>query len=174
MTAKIVGFTGPAGSGKDTAADYLMSKGFVKISFASTLKAMLATAGLPEPASRDDKEKIIEGFPFSWREAAQTLGTEWGRSLDPDIWLKLTLKGLEPDGKYVVSDVRFENEAKVVRENGLLIHLVGRKVDMGDLEAHASEAGVTRAHGDYCVRNTEGFEYLYTWIDYAVKQMSLP
>mgnify|MGYP003475731213 FL=1 len=111
----IIGITGVAGSGKDTAADYLVSKyGFTKVSFAAILKNMLSVAGLPEPSNRDDKEKIVEGFNFTWREAAQTLGTEWGRSLDENIWVKLTMASLEEGKNYVFSDVRFDNEAKAI------------------------------------------------------------
>lgn len=159
----LIGITGKAGSGKDTVADYLVSEhGYTKISFAAILKNMLRVAGLPEPANRDDKEKIVDGFEFSWRDAAQKLGTEWGRSLDTNIWVKLTMNSLDPFKKYVISDVRFDNEAEAVRKSGCLIHLTGREIDMGELSNHPSEAGVSFHNTDYLIYNSGSKEALYT------------
>jgi hypothetical protein len=168
----IIGICGRAGSGKDTAADYLVSKyGFVKLSFAATLKNMLAVAGLPEPANRDDKEKIIDGFTFSWREAAQKLGTEFGRELDPDIWVKLTAKVINPTVNYVISDVRFENEAKMVREHGFLLHLEGRQVNLGSNSGHASEQGVLQGLNDWRIVNDGSINKLYLDILHMIESM---
>jgi hypothetical protein len=163
---KVVGVTGKAGSGKDTVADYLVQEyGFTKVSFASILKNMLKVAGLPEPTNREDKEKLIEGFDFSWRDAAQKLGTEWGRSLDENIWVKLTTASLG-EAKYVFSDVRFDNEASEIRkQGGAIIHLQDRGVDMGKLMEHASERGVARRSTDYEISNSKDKKALYSTID---------
>ena len=139
---QLIGIVGKAGSGKDTVADFLAAEyGYVKISFASTLKRMLVTCGLPEPSDRDLKEAKVEGFDFTWRKAAQTLGDEWGRQcLDPDIWVKLTMRNLKSDGKYVISDVRYTNEQfAIINAGGQMINLYGREVDLGDMANHASE-----------------------------------
>ncbi len=140
---KIVGIAGKAGSGKDTVADYLVTMhGFTKVSFASTLKEMLRVCGFPEPADRDDKEKNIEGFDFSWRQAAQLLGTEWGRSLDPDLWVKIVERNLRRvSDRVVISDVRFENEAAMIRRqrHGMMLFLEGRQANLGAAAEHISE-----------------------------------
>ncbi len=162
----IIGFTGPAGSGKDTCADYLVAHhAFRKLSWASPLKAGLAAMGFPEPANRDDKERVIPGFDFTWREAAQKLGTEWGRALDPDIWVKavgqqMVLAPVRTD--FVISDVRFENEATMIRNmGGVIVHLHGRSADLGGAESHASEQGVASHSGDYLTYNVGTIEGLY-------------
>jgi hypothetical protein len=144
---QLVGITGKAGSGKDTIADYLVAEhGFTKLSFAGPLKAMLAAAGMPEPANRDDKEKLIDGFDFTWREAAQTLGTDWGRALDPNIWVKVVGQRILRSAlgvRFVLSDVRFDNEAEMIRRlGGKMLFVYGRKVNLGANAAHVSEAGV--------------------------------
>lgn len=164
----IIGITGVAGSGKDTAADYLVSKyGFTKVSFAAILKNMLSVAGLPEPSNRDDKEKNVEGFDFTWREAAQTLGTEWGRSLDENIWVKLTMASLEYGKNYVFSDVRFDNEATaILKENGFNIKILGRKADLGENSAHPSEKGVADCWCNAEIDNTDSIDNLYNELDY--------
>lgn len=162
----LVGLTGRAGAGKDTIADRLVEvHDFTKLSFAAPLKAMLAAAGMPEPMNREDKEKPVPGFDFTWREAAQKLGTEWGRALDENIWIKLVeqhirymsrLYGAYPHQvRFVLSDVRFENEAAMIRRmGGKVLHVAGRAVDLGANAGHASEAGVTLADGDYLIDNS--------------------
>jgi len=152
---KLIGLTGKAGAGKDTVADYLVHtlSGTVKMAMAGTLKAMLTAAGLLEPNDRADKERIIPGFTFSWRQAAQRLGTEWGRTLDPEIWLKLVPLKLDviraaderigDDTLVVISDIRFENEADMVRQmGGAIWHIAGREADLGENVGHVSEAGI--------------------------------
>lgn len=142
----IIGLTGPAGAGKDTVADYLVEHhGFIKLSWARPLKQALAVMGFPEPANRDDKEKIIPGFDFSWRQAAQQLGTEFGRALDADIWVKIVGHRLRsaPNANWVISDCRFDNEAKLVHElGGTIWHLRGRQAALGEAANHSSENGI--------------------------------
>lgn len=161
----IVGIAGPAGSGKDTVADYLVQHhGFTKISWAGPLKAGLAAMGFPEPANRDQKEQPIEGFDFSWREAAQRLGTEFGRFLDPDIWVKLVGKQLleDPSRNWVISDVRFENEAALIRaQGGRILRLEGRAADLGGAGGHASEKPLVLQHDDLLLWNESSKHILF-------------
>ena len=163
----IIGITGVAGSGKDTVADYICRKyGYGKTSYASKLKQMLAVAGLPEPSNRDDKEKVVEGFNFTWREAAQKLGTEWARNLDKDFWVKSTMRQIDKDALVVISDVRFDNEAQaIIDAGGLVIKVVGRNVNLGNNSVHASEQGVNGYLIHYELENDGSLECLYSYID---------
>lgn len=149
----LIGITGRAGVGKDTLAGFL---GYPTDAFAATLKAMMAAAGLPEPASRREKEHAIAGLGFSWRRAAQRLGTEWGRSLNPDMWRLLMERRCRASNKEIITitDVRFENEAEFIRKHGILCHVDGRETTVHGLEtSHASEFGVSKQGGDYCILN---------------------
>lgn len=142
----IIGIAGRAGSGKDTVADRMVQDhAFRKMSMARPLKDGMAAMGFPEPANRDDKERLIPGFTFTWRQAAQKLGTEWGRGLDGEIWTKVMERILLTlSGPVVISDIRFDNEADMIRGmGGKILHLSGRQADLGGAAAHASEAGVT-------------------------------
>ena len=159
---KILGLAGPAGAGKDTVGE-MVRQFYVEhnqqsqsLSFASTLKAMLSAGGFPEPSDRARKEDKLEGFDFSWRAAAQQLGSEWGRSLDPDIWVKVVQAKIttEPEWVHVITDVRFENEARMVRSmGGEVWHLQGRKADLGDLAVHVSEIPVKHSFQDFVLTN---------------------
>jgi len=166
---KVYGLAGPAGCGKDTAANYLREKGFVTYSFATPLKCMLAVAGWPEPESRLAKELQVQGFDFTWRQAAQTLGTEWGRALDPDIWLKLGKQNCEAESRdFVFTDTRFENEASMIREvGGHVLHIAGRSATLqGDTAAHISERGLDFVEGvDFKVDNSSTLESLHAQLD---------
>ena len=175
----IIGFTGKAGSGKDTAADYLVSKyGFEKVSFAAILKKMLAAAGMPEPSNRDDKEKLIDGLGFTWRHAAQTLGTEWGRQcLGEDVWVNLTMKSLDPNKNYVFSDVRFDNEAEAIlwqedtHTKGYVVKLNGRGVDLGGSSGHASESDIDAFLISHTYNNNMPTVYLYEYLDKLMRDL---
>ncbi len=171
----IFGFTGKAGSGKDTCADYLVKHyGFRKLSWAAPLKAGLAAMGFPEPQDRTEKELTIEGFDFSWRQAAQQLGTEFGRALDPNIWIKLAARQIdaEPNVDWVISDVRFENEAAMVRSlGGIVVHLYGREAYLGPAAGHASEKGVEfLATKDVLMANTGDHDLLHAYLRSLVKE----
>lgn len=174
----LVGFAGPAGVGKDTAADILAKlTGGVKTAWAAPLKAGLAAMGLPEPADRRKKECLLDNFDFTWRRAAQTLGTEWGRALQDDFWTRLGIAealrlantrrgflGWRSAPRVVIfSDTRFENEAEVIRNwpgGGCIIHLTGGKADLGSDAGHASEAGLIPAADDWVVSNDLRFDHL--------------
>lgn len=153
---KLIGLTGKAGSGKDTAADYLVQNyGFVKYSFAGPLKEMLKVIGV-DCDNRDTKERKHPVFGVSPRRMAQTLGTEWMRECVSDNgWLLLAdqfIKNTLPEVPgIVISDVRFENEARFLRgKNGMIIHVVR---DTAPVEGHASEAGVKFSDEDRCLMN---------------------
>ena len=164
MKPILIGMAGPAGSGKDSAAKMLIdiAGGGKIISFASPLKAAMAAMGMPEPDDREAKEKNIPGFDFSWRKAAQTLGTEWGRGLQADLWIKLALKHRALEGLTVISDVRFVDEAVAIAMfGGVVIGLQGRSASMlGDTGKHASEAGVPDNYIHYKINNSHSFDFL--------------
>lgn len=169
----VIGICGPAGVGKDTAANYLCERhGFRRISFAAPIYDMLAAMGFPAPATREEKEAVHPAWGFSWRHAAQTLGTEWGRSLDRDIWLKLLVRRIKEDAwdKFVISDVRFENEAHTIRDNGgTLLHMSGRAADLGERASHASEVPIVFSPDhDFPIDNSYGVDILYAQLDVYV------
>ena len=148
MTRRIIGFTGPAGAGKDLAAS--MVPGGHRIAFADPLYQGLAVMlGVPEAVLRDrsGKERALAGFGASPRQLLQTLGTEWGRQMVcHDIWLRVAYWRWEQAaaaglGVIVVPDVRFENEARQIRSEGGEVWLIHRP-GVEPVAAHSSEAGL--------------------------------
>lgn len=156
----LIALHAPAEGGKTTAAEMLVKHyGFKRISFAAPLYDMLEAGGFGRPKTSAEKEAIIPGLDFSWRHAAQTLGTEWGRRcLGENIWTQLALRKCSDfDGRYVIDDCRFENEATAVREfDGTVVHIVGRvSQHVGDAaKKHESERGLVFMDGDYRLNNS--------------------
>lgn len=159
MSAHIlIGLTGKAGAGKDTVADILVQHaGFARIAFAAPLKAMLrAGLGLTDEQLED---RALKEAPLDWldgrtpRQLMQTLGTEWGRThAHPDLWLRIARRQIEQTaGPIVITDVRFDNEARLVRDLGGIVWHITRP-GAGTV-AHASEAGITASAGDWWLAN---------------------
>ena len=156
----LIGFCGKSGSGKDTAADYLIrSHDFVATSFAAPLRtmvgALLEDAGQPQTwlTERELKERPVPVIGQSARRLLQVLGTEAGRSLDAELWVRLCAFRLglpyrnSPDhinapiaSRLIITDVRFPNEAQLILDSGgYLVHVVR------DTQALHGAAGA-RAH----------------------------
>lgn len=154
----IIGIHGLARSGKDEVGRILLSnmgEDWDRGAFANVPKRMLNLMGVDTSDEAKDKDDPYYGV--SVRKMMQTLGTDWGRSLDEDIWIKAFAK-LYPKGKYVITDVRMENEAKFIRDNGgIVIHVKGR----GGIETtHSSEAGIEVKALDIVINNTGTLEEL--------------
>jgi hypothetical protein len=124
-------------SGKDTAADYLISKhSGMKLSFANPLYEIL----------RHVQNKL--GFSIEKdRKFMQFIGTEWARDKDPDVFINILLKelGFCEDAhncdlySFFVTDVRFPNEFKALKDNGFYMVKVHRPCGSELLEEHSSE-----------------------------------
>lgn len=81
------------------------------------------------------------------REILQWFGTDCMRSVNEDFWTRIA-----PTGDVVISDVRFENEATFIRENGgTLIHV--ERDDVKAVAEHESEKGVAFSDRDYAIPN---------------------
>jgi hypothetical protein len=160
---RLIGIAGQARSGKDTLASYMLDNldgTWLRSSFADPLKAMLSVIGVD--CSDDAKAVIDDTYGATPRHMMQTLGTEWGRHMiNGDIWVKAFAR-LNAGKCVIVPDVRFENEADLVREHGVLIHLVGR----GGIEgSHVSETPIAFKPGDIVIDNSRDMAWLHGQVD---------
>ena len=154
----IIGLSGYARSGKDEAAKALVEEyGFTRIAFADKLRQVLYSLNPMVSAWRQwDSEPglvhvrdVIDRYGWNGyketmygdeiRGLLQRLGTEAGRqTLWDSIWIDAAFAGTDPNGNYVITDVRFPNEAEAVRErNGSLWRITREGV--GPANSHASE-----------------------------------
>jgi hypothetical protein len=157
MTKPIIAFTGLAQSGKTTAANAFISIGYDRMSFAEPIKAMVQC--LTPRLDKDARPLSLCGK--SLREVYQSLGTDWGRNMiGENIWVNAgrsrieTLLGdVESDiiRGIVIDDIRFDNEAELVRNmGGVVIEITRSSVPQME---HSSEAGISRDLIDYSFAN---------------------
>ena len=166
MTRLIGLYSHAPGSGKSTVAGMLDGE---IVSFAAPLKRFVTSIilGLGHDgfsAVREHKEDKIPEIGVSPRQMMQTLGTEWGRScVHPHLWEMLAesqAKSLISSGFNVVfDDVRFPNEAEMIRKLGGELWLLDRPgvVYEGD---HASEGALYDIVPDAVINNSGGLEQL--------------
>jgi hypothetical protein len=151
---KLIALTGPKGVGKSTFARRIQAETTVLprdiqiVSFAGPLKRMLfailpAEAFFPE-GKEDPKFGLCGKTP---RFLMQTLGTEWGRQIiGEDVWVEAVKSQILASSAQtiLIDDLRFPNEAEMVKEMGGEVWVVKRpfhtKTDHGS--EHASEKGI--------------------------------
>jgi len=164
----LIGLTGKAGSGKDTVYETLSAlfsevRNVHRVAFADTLKhSSLAAFGIEDWQDKSDAIKsngkiTIEADgkvlkSISGREYFQMYGTEAHRDLfGEDFWVDVLFPPLAPldfgpflqsDEIFVVTDVRYDNEALRIREYGGSVWLVERGGEEIEENDHASEQGV--------------------------------
>lgn len=143
----IVGIAGKMGAGKDSIANVLVSKfGFIRRSMADALRDEVSLAlawRTAPPGAPEDIVEIIEHshLPSSAVSAKPTVpsvrrllqwhGTEHRRAQDPEYWTKRMRSWLwswfsANNGHVVIPDIRFPNEAALVREFGGVLWIVRR------------------------------------------------
>lgn len=147
MARKIVSISGLIGSGKDTAAQYLIDNyDFTKFSFASTLKDAVAVVfswdrALLEGATLESR-KWREEVDLWWAEklnmphlTPRWVLQHWGTQLfrlhfHDDIWVaSLENKLRQQSGNIVITDSRFINEFDTVKQLGGTTIRVLRGID---------------------------------------------
>lgn len=172
MHTIIVAFNGNAGAGKDTTANHLVSHyGFVKISFADTLREVCKTVfGLTEAEMSDRrlKEQPLDRWPFqSPRSILQKVGTECFRTYFPGVWIKAFERLIANHERVVAADCRFPDEGDFVHSRGGWVVRIDGKETSADAsaQAHASEQQSRLVRVDDHIRNDRDITHLYAQVD---------
>ena len=145
---RLIALTGHQRAGKITAAKVMVKNhGYAWTRFASPIREMLRALGLTDyqldgPGKTEPCPLLMGKTPV---HAMQTLGTEWGRNLISPIlwcdqWARMADVVLHEGGAVVVDDVRFAEEAAIVREMGGVIWRVQRP-GIDRTSDHSSEDG---------------------------------
>jgi hypothetical protein len=106
--------------------------------------------------------------PKKDRKLLQWLGTEWGRSIDKDIWVNIWKKdvneylGRKQDAIVIVDDIRFDTEALAVKSlGGKIIEMVTKHTRIEKLnESHESEKGIDSKYVDSTIFNDGSIDTL--------------
>lgn len=177
----LIGLTGLAGAGKDTAADRLCAAhGFERHAFAEPIRdmltALLVSCGIDYDHlfDRAKKEQPLPHLGMSPRRLMQTLGTEWGRQqLDPQFWIRCTAltlglhdlpRSAPVHDRIVITDVRFAEEAAWIKSFGGVIARVERD-GAGIPGQHVSELQAQHIKATWRIQNNGTVDELHQHID---------
>lgn len=157
-TPKLIGLSGGYGAGKDTAAGLLCRLDWNSArsvaSFAQPLRAEIGatlTRGVWPAAMPESLRRELDGMTTlelaekpttpRARRLLQWWGVDYRRAQDREYWIRRLLWSLDPERMYVISDVRFANEARMVRQLGGVVWRIERPVDdaIAPERLHASE-----------------------------------
>lgn len=160
---KLIGLVGRMGSGKDAVAALLHMRGYKRYAFADELRLevmdILLDRGLPSDIPENKTWLYVnarrdEVWPkpttLGMRKLLQYHGTEYRRKQDEDYWVNKLAPKLV--GMCVVSDVRFPNEVKMIRDRGGVIWRVHRP-GLADVSNHISERLVDDIKADEVIKN---------------------
>ena len=169
-----IGLYGPAQAGKDTLARVLVHDyGYKRIAFADPVKEMALAIDPIVDANRGIRTHLSEVVNGAGWESAkadypeirrilQRIGTEAVRKQTPSYWVDLAeFKANVQDQPVVFTDVRFPNEAQMVkRHDGLVVKIDARTVLETELGEHASENSMCDWTPDFVLHNprTSDFE----------------
>lgn len=171
----VIGFAGPAGSGKTTAAEFLRRTGrhsAVIMSFADPLRAMACSLypRLERDIARYGYVEAKQRFPYI-REYLQWLGTDVVRHhLGDGVWVDALCsrvdQALTRGHSVIIDDVRFLNEALMITDafGGQLFKVTGRAY--ADTPDHVSERCEFSAHE---IDNSGTLQDFYNNLDKEVR-----
>lgn len=193
----VIGLAGPARSGKNTVASIIEDILEVPVeqdAFANRLKVSAARSlgfdfeSLSEYLDWADTFKeegsiVVEVMdvneePYmrpiktiTGREFLQFYGTEAHRELfGTDFWVEKLADSLHPDLVTVVTDVRFDNEAELIKRlGGLMMRVTREQVDAlpGD---HASEVPISDSLIDYEIDNSGTMDDLISRVNWILRK----
>ena len=179
----IIGISGKAGSGKDTAAKMLevlyanpdisyedfankRYKNFADIQivhFADSLKEtaqVLFRIGEWETNTQEGKKTTIDWIGKTVRELLQGIGQGLRDAIDFDLWVKILFANTENWSNYIIADVRYPNEVKAIKErNGILLRIDRKGAGVGN---HSSETALDNyKEWDVHIENNGSIEDLF-------------
>lgn len=153
----IVGLVGKAETGKSTLANFLVEElNFREFAFASSLKKHAKKYLKIDPLDKIKNRNILQGFGQFVRD-----------EIDKDFWIKK----LHEEAVYfledniVISDVRYVNESKYIKDNGGILLRIERDVPT---MLHPSETEQDEIDCDFVIKNNgslHDFHYRFSdWI----------
>lgn len=193
----LIGINGKIGHGKDTVAEIikrLSYKSWEIKKFAGKLKQIASLlTGIPVEKFEDQEFKKTKlnsswsrSIPFgepargfkienmTVRELLQKLGTEAIRNnLHENAWVNALFADFwgSPEPNWLISDVRFPNEAReIIHNDGIVIRVIRPGVESSD---HPSETSLDDWKFDYVIENNGTLEELEEKVKMFMMQIGL-
>lgn len=161
----IIGISGVARSGKDSLANNLVmifeTLGIKakRYAFADELKRevqsfLMQKTGLDSFTQDDEQKKMVRPFLVAY-------GTNIRRALNRNCWIDTLKEFISKDEIAIISDVRYENEADWIQENGFLIHLA-RVAKSGEF---IQPANIEEAENDPILQKKANLSYVWQTVE---------
>ena len=169
----LIGISGKAGAGKDTLGKYLCDEyRCMHYYFAKPLKEGAKIMFGLSDEQIENKEKVIEPWGISPRKIYQLLGTEVGRGIDVNIWVKNAEMFVKSVAGHtvVITDVRFDNEAHWIHSRGgAVINIVRDQKDIYE-NKHSSEGGLKPDNIDLTIHNNGTIADMCNEVTYMIQK----
>ena len=181
MEPIIIGICGRAGSGKSSAAKHLINKyGAQRVSFAAPLKRMAMDIwGFSHEqvfGEADVKETVDPRWGITPRQALQLLGQAARDHIDKDVWITAAIDRIDAPGMWIIDDVRYRNEAKILSQIGNVLRLHCIDSISADAGTHPSEAEVDLIPEEHIfaeIRSSreQGLQHLFGLVDDTIVRL---
>ena len=143
-----IGLVGYSQSGKDTIADILVKNyGYTRVAFADKIREFLYGLNPMVACSPTGYLQDLVNL-VGWdaakqepqvRRLLQDLGNSARKTIDENVWVTLALGNIDVNKRVVITDVRFENEAMMIKLMGGQLWRV-KRVGVGPVNDHVSES----------------------------------
>jgi len=138
---KMIGLCAQSRMGKDTIADYIISKQkkYVKYSFAYELKKLISEyfqITMEEIEDYKANDNIHPNVSLKMRNILQLIG-ETFRSVSNDVWINIAMKKAQ-SSNVIFTDVRHDNEMNAITNKEGILILLGRSLYVNE-DTHPSE-----------------------------------
>ena len=178
----LIGLTGPPGCGKDTAAAHLVKDhGFARLAFADPIRQVALAIDPYVHLFRLSEVVDMLGWEKAkqqpeCRRLLQVIGTEAGRDIHgTDVWVDKTFATIQqfgPDQPVVITDVRFDNEARRLRTfGGRLVRVRRRPANHDAVLGHRSETESAKLNSDHYLPNDGSVTELHRRLDRLVDRL---
>lgn len=166
---RLIGISGKMQSGKDTVASIIKKLSYIDweiVKFADTLKditCLLLNCSREDLESSDFKSSPLDdrwqnfhNEQLTPRKVMQLIGTDLFRNgLHPNTWVNTLSNKFTNDSFWIVTDVRFPNEAEFIKNNGgILIRIERESIELSN---HLSETALDDYEFDYIINNHDTF-----------------
>ena len=176
----LIGLTGYATAGKDAAAIPLIQAGYQRLSFADNLRRlaydMNPLVAQPHAANPTYLANVVDSQGWdkakenpSVRRVLQNLGLAARDTFGPDCWVQALHEQRKYDQRYVITDVRFPNEADYIKtRGGILINIT--RPGVGPINDHPSETALSNYPADYYITNDGTLQDLHKRVLHVLQE----